>query len=194
MATNDDDDLNMPDDDDDDQDQGPSREEHERVKRALAKANNEAKKHRLRLKQYLANKDDDDVDDDKGKKKIDRERIRDEVSEAEETKWKQRVVRQAARAALLEAGLIGDATKLARLVNVTDVEVDDDGDVTDGLQDQIDEIREDYPDLFEDRGVDRKQRRGMRGIDGGDRGGNRPPRKLSSAEKIQELALRGGRR
>jgi hypothetical protein len=192
MATNDDDDLNMPDDDNDDQDQGPSKEEHERVKRALAKANSEAKKHRLRLKQYLANKDDDD---DEGKnKKVDRERIRDEVSETEETKWKQRVVRQAARAALLEAGLIGDAAKLARLVNVVDVEFDDDGDVTDGLQDQIDEIREDYPDLFEDRGVDRKQRRGMRGIDGGDRGGNRPPRKLSSAEKIQELALRGGRR
>lgn len=186
-------DFDIVDDDADEQDRPPSREEFERTKRALAKANREGKKHRLQLREVLASSSDSNGDD--KKRELDRERIRDEVSEVEESRWKKRVVRQAAKASLLQAGLIGDATKLARLIDEDNVDVDEDGEVTDGLDEQIEEIRGDYPDLFEDRTAERKQRRqGLRGIDGGDRGDRRPARTLSSAERIQEMALRGGKR
>jgi hypothetical protein len=125
--------------------------------------------------------------DDKDKE-IDRERVRHEVSEAEEAKWKKRVVRQAAKAALLEAGLQGDATKMARLVDEDDVDVDDDGEISDGLDDQIESIKEDYPDLFEDKSVPPAKTARRTRIDAGNQ---RPPqqRKLSSAEKIQQQVL-----
>jgi hypothetical protein len=187
------------DDDDDDDDKQPTKEEVARMQRALTKANAEAKKNRLRYKALLekttnGKSDAGDGKDDKNKdREIDRERVRNEVSEAEESKWKKRVVRQAAKAALLEAGLQGDPTKLARLVDEDDVEVDDDGEIADGLEEQIDSIKEDYPDLFEDKNAPPPKSTRRARIDGGDRG--RPPaRKLSSAEKIQQQALRTQRR
>jgi hypothetical protein len=188
------------DDDDDDDDKQPTKEDFERMQRALTKANAEAKKKRLQYKALLekttgGKPDAGDGKDDKNKdREIDRERVRNEVSEAEESKWKKRVVRQAAKAALLEAGLQGDPTKLARLVDEDDVEVDDDGEIADGLEEQIDSIKEDYPDLFEDKSAaPPKNTRRSRNIDGGNR--ERPPaRKLSSAEKIQQQALRTQKR
>jgi hypothetical protein len=187
------------DDDDDDDDKQPTKEELARMQRALTKANAEAKKNRLRYKALLdkttgGKPDDGDGKDDKNKdREIDRERVRNEVSEAEESKWKKRVVRQAAKAALLEAGLQGDPTKLARLVDEDDVEVDDDGEIADGLEEQIDSIKEDYPDLFEDKNASPAKSTRRTRIDGGNR--ERPPaRKLSSAEKIQQQALRAKRR
>jgi hypothetical protein len=180
------------DDDDDDEYTPPSREEHERMKRALAKANNEAKKNRLKLKDLLKNAPDnkDGKTDDKSKE-LDRERIRSEVSEAEEARWKKRVVRQAAKAALLEAGLRGDPTKLARLVDEDDVEVDDDGEISDGLEEQIDSIKEDYPDLFEDKTTPPTRGTRRARIDAGGQRDRPPPRKLTSAEKIQQQVLKG---
>jgi hypothetical protein len=184
------------DDGDDDEYTPPTREEFARVKNALKKANTQAKTHRLKLKKFLENPDEKsgskDSKDDKAKE-VDRERIRHEVSEVEESKWKKRVVRQAAKAALLEAGLKGDPTKLARLVDEDDVEVDDDGDITDGLEDQIESIKEDYPDLFKDEDTPPPKNTRRTRIDGGDRG--RPAqRKLSSAEIIQQQALRTTKR
>lgn len=196
-------DVEIVDDDDFDDEEGRtvSLEEHERTKRALAKANREAKKHRLRLKNLLkegkeGNSGDDNKDGSGKDRKIERERIREEVSEAEEARWKKRVVRQGAKAALLEAGLLGDPTKLARLIDEDDVDVDEDGEITDGLEEQIEEIRNDYPDLFEDRSKERKkekERPSLRGIDGASTGGQ-VRRKLSSAEKIQQQALATKRR
>ena len=180
-------------DDNGDDEQTPSPEEFARMQRALTKANREAKKNRLRLKEFLNTSNDGKDGDDKNKR-VERERIRDEVSEVEETRWKKRVVRQAAKASLLEAGLTGDASRLARLVDEDDVDVDDDGEITDGLEEQIEQIKEDYPDLFEDRTERKKERRSLRGIDGSDRGNGRPPRKLSSAERIQQQVLKTGRR
>lgn len=168
--------------DDDTDEQQSSDEELERAKRALKKANAEAKKYRLRLKEYLKN---NDADNENNKSSISQERIREEVSEAEESRWKGRMVRQAAKAALLEAGLQGDATKLARLVDENDVEIDDDGEIVDGLEEQIDSIKEDYPELFEEQTKANRRTR----IDGSDRGG-RPQRRLTTAEMIQEKALR----
>ena len=181
------------DDDRDDDDSEPTKEELARMQRALTKANSEAKKNRLRYKQLLAKTVDGKSTDGDGKedknKEIDRERIRNEVSEAEEARWKKRVVRQAAKAALLEAGLTGDATKMARLVDEDDVDVDDDGEISDGLEEQIESIKEDYPDLFEDKNAPPPRTTRRTRIDGGSR--ERPPqRKLTSAEKIQQQVMK----
>lgn len=63
-----------------------------------------------------------------------------------ETKWKSRFVTVAATAALTAAGGKNPA-KLLRLLDTSDLEVDDDGDV-DGLEDQIDELKGEFPELF----------------------------------------------
>ena len=178
------------DDDDDDQDddwQPLSRENEDKLKRALKKANDEAKKHRLKLRDFVKKSATDDKD---GNAEVERERIRTEVTEKEEGRWKTKVVRQAAKAALLEAGLTGDATKLARLVDEKDVTVDEDGDIEDGLDEQIDSIKEDYPDLFEDRTQPRTRRSTTGRIDGSDKSTRQPAKKLTSAEKIAQSALR----
>jgi hypothetical protein len=181
-------------DDDDDSDEytPPSQEEFERIKRALSKANSEAKKNRLKLKDLLKTTPDskDGKSDDKSRE-LDRERIRNEVSEAEQDKWKKRVVRQAAKAALLEAGLRGDPTKLARLVDEDDVDVDDDGEITDGLEEQVDSIKEDYPDLFEDKNSPPARNTRRTRIDAGGTRERPPARRLTSAEKIQAQVLKG---
>jgi Phage minor structural protein GP20 len=188
-------DATIDDDDDDDEYTPPSREEHERMKRALAKANNEAKKSRLKLKELLkASPEGKDGKPDDKNKELDRERIRSEVSEAEEARWKKRVVRQAAKAALLEAGLRGDPTKLARLVDEDDVEVDDDGEISDGLEEQVDSIKEDYPDLFEDKNTPPPRNTRRASINAGGSRERPPARKLTSAEKIQQQVLRTGKR
>lgn len=195
---NDDDfDAIVDDDDLDDDDKQPTKEDLARMQRALTKANAEAKKNRLRYKALLERttdgKSDKDGTGDSKNREIDRERIRNEVSEAEEARWKTRVVRQAAKAALLEAGLQGDATRLARLVNESEVEVDDDGEIADGLDEQIESIKEDYPDLFEDKNATPPKNARRARIDGGNRD-RPPPRKMTSAERIQQQALRTQRR
>jgi hypothetical protein len=114
----------------------PTEEEWKRTQAALARANNEAK--RLRLKSKGATPKDDE---DAGKK-----------AEADaERKFKPIAVRSAAKAALLEAGLsdVSDARmkRLLRQIDMDDVDIDEDGDVL-GLDGQIDGIKEDFPELF----------------------------------------------
>lgn len=70
---------------------------------------------------------------------------------AAERRYKPIAIRSAARAAFLEAGLtdLSDSRmkSLTRLLVMEDIEVDEDGDVV-GLDDQIDAIKEDLPELF----------------------------------------------
>lgn len=79
------------------------------------------------------------------------ETAREEAAAAAEQKLKPVVVNAAAKAALLSAGLsaTGDATikKLLRTLDLADIDVGDDGEVT-GLEEQIDGIREAFPELF----------------------------------------------
>lgn len=74
----------------------------------------------------------------------------------EADRFKPMVVRTAAKAALSEAGLIvpkgresATYARVIRMLDLSDVEVGDDGDV-DGLTDQIEDIKADFPDLFRD--------------------------------------------
>ncbi len=88
---------------------------------------------------------------------------REEAETAASKAWKPRIVKQAARAALVEAGLTGAPDRLLKLVDVDQVEVDDEGEVT-GLDDQIKALKKDYPELFAKRGAAR--------IDAADKGGD----------------------
>jgi len=76
-----------------------------------------------------------------------------EAARAEEAaKYKPIVVTKAARAALLEAGLATDTPsdkvkKMLRLIDFDDIDFDEDGEVS-GLEDQVDQIKTDFPELF----------------------------------------------
>lgn len=135
----------------------PSAAEWERTRAALAKANEEAKRHRLELKQLKADaakaaKEGEDA----AAKEL---REAKEAAAAEvEARYKPLLVNQAAGAALVAAraavtgkdGKVdpGKLAKLLRLVNLDEVDVADDGAIT-GLDDQVAQIKADYPVLFE---------------------------------------------
>ena len=117
----------------------PTRDEFEKMQRALAKANTEAKNWRTKHRQLETKGEDDTA------------KATREAAEATERKYKATAVRSAAKAAFLEAGLpSGSPDKLARVVRMLDLDelvVDDDGDVT-GLDEQVAAIKKELPELF----------------------------------------------
>jgi hypothetical protein len=114
-------------------------------------------------------------------------------------KWKPMVVRSAARAAFTEAGLVlpkGNAERamkrVMRLLDIEDLDITDDGDV-DGLTEQVEEIKSDYPDLFASNGTGTGGRaRGGGRVDASDRGTGGG--KAKSASELQAAALLGSSR
>lgn len=118
--------------------QPPTREQFEKMRRDLAKANAESKTRREQLAELQRATEDADG-------KLARER-----AEAAEAKYKPIAVRAAARAAFLEAGLTagGDAVaKLVRMLDLDGIEISDSGDVV-GLDDQVAALKADFPALF----------------------------------------------
>jgi hypothetical protein len=112
--------------------------ELERTRAALKKSNNEAKIHRLALKEREAKDRDSEGE---------HERAIREAAEASENKWKPRIINQAARAALVEAGASGGPSRLLKLLDLDALSVDDDGDVI-GLDNEIDRLKAEYEELF----------------------------------------------
>lgn len=114
----------------------PSKEEDNKVKKALAKANAEAKKWREQA-QALQRQSEDDA----GKA------VR-EAQEAAERKLKPIAVKAAAKAAFLEAGAKPErVARLMALLKLDEITVDDDGEVT-GVDEQVAELKADVPELF----------------------------------------------
>jgi hypothetical protein len=73
-----------------------------------------------------------------------------------EHKYKPVVARLAAQNALMEAGWSGEnISRIMRLIDLDEVDIDD-GEVT-GIQEQVDELKTDYPEWFKGRG--RRSRR-----------------------------------
>lgn len=63
-------------------------------------------------------------------------------------RWRDRAIRSEARAALAAAGASADRLpRLVRMVDTAELDIDDDGEVT-GLVDQIEELKDDFPELF----------------------------------------------
>lgn len=112
------------------------------------------------------------------------------AAEEVEAKYKPLVVRTTARAAMLEAGIQpAKADKAIKLLNMDDLEIDDDGEVT-GLTAQIDELKDEWPELFAAPESERKpERRGSRAADGADKRPSKP--KQLSATEQQALVLQG---
>lgn len=98
--------------------------------------------------------------------------------------WKPIIVNQAARAALVEAGLIGKPDRLLRLLDPEDIDVDPESGEIDGLDEQIAELRREYKHLF--------RRTGTRRLDASrDRDGDGRGRGKLTATELQALQLTG---
>lgn len=142
-------------DDDEDEWTPPSREEWERQQRQLARARKEAAKRRKALKARQDDDEDeldDDEDDDKGSGKgTDRKELKRLLARAEaraEAKWKDATVRKVAKSALAEAGFVGDVSpRILGWLDLDAIEVDEEGEIV-GLEEQIEELKEDMPQLF----------------------------------------------
>lgn len=112
--------------------------EHARTVAALKKANEEAKRNRLALKEHETRARANEGE---------QERAVREAAEAAEKKWAPRIVNSAARAALAEAGVAGSPDRLLKLLDMDALSVDDEGDVI-GLDSEVDRLRADYPEFF----------------------------------------------
>ena len=171
-------------DDDDDPDEGKSeaelRAELKAMRTSLEKANASSAKRRRReaaLKAELAKRGasgDDDGDD--NARKVDAAALQRAADE--------RVAKVAARAELRSLGLEeGKLARALRLIDLSDVVVE--GDDVDGLDDAIDALRDEVPELFA------KPTRRRRQVSGdGDREGKSAPKSRSASEQ-QAAALLG---
>ena len=115
----------------------PSKEDWEKTQAALKRANREATAQRqAATKATQANESAAD------KAKREAKEAADKV-----TRYKTFAVSNAARASLSQAGFKGEMKRYLKLIDMDSVDVDDDGEVS-GLEDQIDSLKEDYPELF----------------------------------------------
>lgn len=135
----------------------PSKSEWARTQAALKKANDDAKRHRLRNKELEEKTRADESDHEKALRL---------AREEGEKRFRAPLVKTAARGALIEAGALAflaeekepdsrDAkdkgesriNKLMRLLDTDTLEVDEDGSVS-GLEAAVDDLRQDWPELF----------------------------------------------
>ncbi|MFD4830143.1 phage scaffolding protein [Streptomyces uncialis] len=130
--------------------QPPSREEWDRVRRTMAKRKEE---------KLTAQRELNALRDKYKEQETESEKAVREAREEAEARYKPMVVRKTVRAALIQAGATtaveGDKDKtearlsrLMKLIDIGDLSIDDDGEVL-GVDEQIDGLRADYPELFE---------------------------------------------
>ena len=153
----------------------PTHDEWTNTTKALKRANEEAKRWRLKAREL-----------EKGK-----EGAADEAGKQTADKYRPVLVKQAAKAALLEAGLVDPTPervkKVLRLIDTEGVDVDDDGDVF-GLDDQIQELKTDYPELFE---VKQEKRQRVPRVNGADRKPAGGKTKSATELQVERLFSRG---
>jgi hypothetical protein len=135
----------------------PSKDEWARTQAALKKANDDAKRHRLRNKELEEKARGDETEHEKALR---------EAREEGEKRYRTPLVRTAVRGALVEAGALAfldeekdpkseeaqkkassRMTRLMKLVDLDSLEVDEDGSVS-GLEAAVAELTRDLPDLF----------------------------------------------
>lgn len=166
----DEDEENEDEDEDEDEEEDDPPELGDAGKKALRKLREEKKALRRELK------------DAKKKTEDDSEREKREAVEEVEKRYHGMLARSAFRAALAEAGLTKGQKRLMKTLDLEDVEVDEDGEVS-GVEDQVRALKKEFPELF------RKGREGAGKGDGGAQGS--PPgsgEKKSSAEKLAAQA------
>lgn len=149
-----------------------SKEETETLREQLKKANAEAKKNRLALKEQKAQAESANTDEDKTA----------EAVKAAEDKWRGRLINTSLKGSLASAGFTGNVDRALKLIDSSEFEVDEDGNVdSDDLAAAIAGLREDIPGAF----APVKPRPGKAG--GGARG-DAPERKLTPSERQARAA------
>lgn len=188
-VTDDVDDTGTDDADDDDDDSGDDSTLGDAGKRALKAERDKVRDLRRQLRELRQQQST--RTDDKGDGSKDDAAARAAAIERARELAKPMIVRSEARSKLAEAGVIGDPARALRLLDLSEVDVTynaktGDVDEIDGLDDEIEKLTEDYPELF-------KTKRGGGGrIDGADRRTDTATKKKSASE-IQAAGLRGGR-
>ncbi len=169
----------------------PSKADWEALQESLRKARRDARAAK-KATQGNGTPPGDKQGDDTGP---DVEKVKADATAAADGRWKPLVVRAAARSAFIEAGLAlpkknpdGAMARVLKLLDVEDLTIEDDGTV-DGLAEQVEEIKGDFPELFTAAG--RNGRAGR--VDGADRSGQAPG-KPKTASEIQAAALLGSLR
>lgn len=158
----------------------------------------EAKRKARELEQKLAEKERENETEAERAKREAIEATRAEI----EGKYKPLVVRTTAEAALIAAGVGAGETdekarrrkidRVIRLMNLDDIEINDRGEV-DGVDAQIAELQEEYPELFtqpqtEEKTSGRRKTVGARAADGADKP---PAKKKIKTEELIMKKLRG---
>lgn len=182
----DNDEGNEPDDDKNgkkpDDDKPLSASEAAAIRAALKKANAEAKQYRLEAKKL---REQNESENEKALREA-RETAATEV----EGKYKRKIVNAEAKALLAQAGLTSNVERFVRMVDLEAVTVTEEGDV-DGLDDQINSIKDEFPELFKSGSENNGSGRRRSGsLDAGRRPGG-SNKSLSSAEKIAQSVLSG---
>lgn len=115
----------------------PSAAEWARTQAALKKANDDAKRHRLRNKEL----------EDQGRaNETEHEKALREAREEGESRYREPMKRSGVRAALAEAGF-GSPDRLMKLIDWDAVSVDDDGDLV-GVESEVDRLKSEYPEFL----------------------------------------------
>lgn len=115
----------------------PSKDEWARTQAALKKANEDAKRHRLRNKELEEKVRGDETEHEKALR---------EAREEGEKRFREPMKKAGVRAALAEAGFtVPD--RLMKLIDWDAVSVDDDGDLI-GVEAEVDRVKNDYPELL----------------------------------------------
>jgi hypothetical protein len=205
LDEDDDDDLDEDDDEDEDDEDAEKtpeelRDELKTIREALKSASGQSKKRRQQLQKARKDheaelervrsggkkaKSKDDEDDET----VDAEAIREATRREERAAADVRTKKAEARGALRGAGIPSDrVAKAVGLLDLDDLDVDEDGNV-DGLDDAIDELKKEWPELFPGKGA--KQRRRGSGPAGDD--DERKTKRKLTADQAQARLLTGQR-
>jgi hypothetical protein len=171
------------DDDSEGQDEewkAPTRQEWRKMQRQLKRANKRDAD--LRFQQKNGGGQGKESDQDAEAKAA---AAKEEGKTESDGRWKPIVVRQAAKAAFVEAGVSTSAMKrVLRMLDMDEIDIDDEGEV-DGLDEQIADIKDELPELFG------AQRRPAKSVDGGNKGSGGG--KAKSSASLLAARMTGGR-
>lgn len=113
-----------------------------------------------------------------------------DATTAEAGRWKPRLVRTAARSAFVEAGLVlpknnpdGALARVMKLLDLDELDITDDGEI-DGLAEQVEDIKADFPELFAASGRSRAGK-----VDGADKPGSKTPK--TAVERLTAQIMAG---
>jgi hypothetical protein len=184
------------------QDEEPD-EEKARLREALKKANAEARTYRLKLREAQKKATETAVEEveeeaaDKGteltpaqlKRAVDK--ATKTATEAAEAKYRKVAISSAAEAAFVKAGAKASTTdKLVRLLDLDDIDIDSDtGRIVGGLDEQIDSLKAEFPELFAPAEPAKPARRPVAKRAAAAPRQEAEPAALSSAEKIAAQLL-----